>query len=112
MSSWVVWAPPPIVSNPDELRSVLDEHKNNTASKLRVWCAHAVGVPNLAPIIVAAKAIPNNMKSSELYLLSREVIEGLLARGIKVISYSSDSSVSRPGYRHDPGLEPWAQDVP
>jgi hypothetical protein len=44
------------------------------------------------PLIVAAKAIPNNLDANTLLPLSKSVIEGLLTRGVLVLSYACDGT--------------------
>lgn len=49
-------------------------------------------IPQIPPIIVAAKAIADNLKANVLFEYSKEVIEGLIKRGIKITSYLCDST--------------------
>jgi hypothetical protein len=46
----------------------------------------------MSPFLVAAKAIPNNLKAHDLLPYSLNLIKGLVARSIKVISYACDGS--------------------
>ena len=46
----------------------------------------------MSPVIAAAKAIPNSLKADELYRYSHDLIRGLIARKIKIISYANDGT--------------------
>lgn len=56
-----------------------------------------MGVPKITPIIVAARAIPNNLTVSELYSYTHEILDGLLRHGIRVVSYASDGTDTERG---------------
>jgi hypothetical protein len=43
-------------------------------------------------MVLAAKAIPNSLTAPQLLPLSFDLIKGLIAQKIKVISYSCDGS--------------------
>ena len=49
-------------------------------------------VPRTPPIIVAMKAIPDDVDAEELVEWSNDVIEGLIKGGIKVFSYACDGT--------------------
>ena len=59
--------------------------------QLRLWCIQIplIGIPSM---IIAAEAIPNNLTAEELYLKSKEVIDGLKSHGVNVVSYSCDGT--------------------
>jgi hypothetical protein len=49
-------------------------------------------MPGIAPLILAAKAIPNSLTAQELLPLSLDLIQGLLRKNIKVVSYACDGT--------------------
>lgn len=46
----------------------------------------------MPPLILAAKAIPNNLDAEELYEYSIEIIKGLICKGVQCISYACDGT--------------------
>ena len=99
-----------VVVNPEELRMMLTQFKDNVATKvrttlqyispycidpcrrqLRLWCTviPLIGIPT---IVVAAEAIANDLSADALYFKSRRVIEGLHSYGVNVVSYSVDGA--------------------
>lgn len=46
----------------------------------------------MPPLILAAKAIPNNLDAEDLYDYSVQIIRGLVRRGIQCISYACDGT--------------------
>ena len=46
----------------------------------------------MPPLILAAKAIPNNLKAEKLHEYSMNIIKGLVEKKIKVVSYSCDGT--------------------
>ncbi|TFY61180.1 hypothetical protein EVJ58_g4673 [Rhodofomes roseus] len=85
---------PRAVANPDELRDILCSRNNDPkskASKLRLWCLQ-IPLPGIPPLILAAKAIPDNLDARELFVLSHELIVGLSERGVHVVSYACDGT--------------------
>jgi hypothetical protein len=46
----------------------------------------------MPPLILAAKAIPNNLKAEKLDEYSTNIIKGLVEKKIKVVSYSCDGT--------------------
>lgn len=64
--------------------------------KLRLWCLQ-VPLPKIAPVIVAAIAIPNNLPASQLAEFSETILRGLLARNLRVISCSHDGTETERG---------------
>ena len=46
----------------------------------------------MAPLILAAKAIPNNLDAEDLYDYSVQIIRGLIRKGIQCISYACDGT--------------------
>ncbi|KAH7906400.1 hypothetical protein BJ138DRAFT_1016289 [Hygrophoropsis aurantiaca] len=82
---------PMVVADPDELQAILRAARDKKATKIHLWCLQ-IPLPNMAPIIVAAKAIPNNLSASQLAPLSLKLITGLLERNLTVVSYSCDGT--------------------
>ncbi|KAH9855569.1 hypothetical protein C2E23DRAFT_813848 [Lenzites betulinus] len=83
---------PRAVANADELRAALqDPTLGPKATKIRLWCL-LPAIPGLPPIILAAKAIPNNLTAVELYAYLRMILAGLFRRQIRVVSYSCDGT--------------------
>ncbi|TDL15221.1 hypothetical protein BD410DRAFT_809111 [Rickenella mellea] len=81
---------PMAVANARELESVLRSQLEK-ATKIRLWCL-SIPLPNVPPLILAAKAIPSNMKSQELYSYGHAIISGLVERGLRIISYACDGT--------------------
>ncbi|KAI0825548.1 hypothetical protein BC629DRAFT_1586451 [Irpex lacteus] len=88
---------PRIVASPEELEQALQDLDGQKASKLRLWCLHIVGVPKLPPIILAAKAIPDDLKVPELTEMSDYVIQGCLRHNLLVVSYACDGTDTERG---------------
>jgi hypothetical protein len=59
--------------------------------QLRIWCLQ-IPLPGMSHVIAAAKAILNSLKADELYRYSHDLIEGLIAWKIKIISYANDGT--------------------
>ena len=59
--------------------------------QLWLWCIQIplIGIPLM---IIAAEAIANNLTAEELYLKSREVIDGLKSHSVNIVSYSCDGT--------------------
>jgi hypothetical protein len=49
-------------------------------------------MPGIPPLILAAKAIPNSLTAQQLLPLSLDLIQGLLRKRIKVVSYACDGT--------------------
>ena len=49
-------------------------------------------MPGIPPLILAAKAIPNSLTAQQLLPLSLDLIQGLLRKKIKVVSYACDGT--------------------
>ena len=60
-------------------------------NKVRLWCLQ-IPLPKVAPIIVAALPIPNDLDVEALLVLLDQVLDGLLARKVKVTSYAADGT--------------------
>jgi len=54
-----------------------------------MWCL-TVPAPKVAPIIVAALPIANDLDADALFVYLRDVLDGLIGHGVQVISYSCD----------------------
>lgn len=63
----------------------------DTSIQLWLW---AIQIPFLKvlPIIIAAKAILNNLNAQQLHEYSQYIICGLLEEDIKIISYACDGT--------------------
>ncbi|CDO76140.1 hypothetical protein BN946_scf185027.g3 [Trametes cinnabarina] len=75
---------PLAVANVEELREPMHTEGQVKATKPTL--------PKVPPLIVAAKAIPNNLSAEELYGLLIVVIRGLINAGVNVVSYSADGT--------------------
>ncbi|KAH7905193.1 hypothetical protein BJ138DRAFT_1130617 [Hygrophoropsis aurantiaca] len=82
---------PRVVADPSELEAILREAKDTKATKIRLWCLQ-IALPKMPPLIVAAKAIPNDLNAKQLTPLSLKLIVGLLERDIIVVSYACDGT--------------------
>jgi len=49
-------------------------------------------MPGILPLILAPKAIPNSLTAQELLSHSLDLIQGLLCKNIKVVSYACDGT--------------------
>jgi hypothetical protein len=49
-------------------------------------------MPGIPPLILAAKAIPNSLTAQRLLPLSLDLIQGLIRKKIKVVSYACDGT--------------------
>jgi hypothetical protein len=56
------------------------------------WIAVQIPMPKVAPIIVAALPIPNNLDADELLVYGKQIIYGLLDRHIQIVSYACDGT--------------------
>ena len=56
-----------------------------------MWCL-TVPAPKVAPIIVAALPIGNDLDADTLFAYLKKVLDGLIDRGIQVISYACDGT--------------------
>ena len=57
-------------------------------------------LPNVAPTIVAARAIPNKISSNELVRYQLEILHGLIGQKIQVVSSASDGSATERSMQH------------
>jgi hypothetical protein len=64
-----------------------------------MWCL-TVPAPKVAPIIVAAIPIGNDLDAETLYRYLENVLNGLLDRGIQVISYACDGTEVERSVQH------------
>ncbi|KAF6745910.1 hypothetical protein DFP72DRAFT_778941, partial [Ephemerocybe angulata] len=79
------------VLDADAVQREMSNPSNRAATKLRLWVL-SIPYPKIPPVIVAAKAIPDNLDGQTLSEMSLRVIRGLIGVGAKVVSYSSDGS--------------------
>ena len=63
------------------------------SSQLRLWCVQ-VPLPNVAPAIVTARAIPNKTSADTLVHYQLEILYGLISQKIHVVSSASDGSAT------------------
>lgn len=63
------------------------------SSQIRLWCVQ-VPLPNVAPAIVAARAIPDKVPAEELVRYQLEILCGLIDQKINVVSSASDGSAT------------------
>ncbi|KAJ6538761.1 hypothetical protein B0H10DRAFT_2245563 [Mycena sp. CBHHK59/15] len=61
------------------------------ATKIRLWCL-TIPVPGVAPIIVAALPIPNDLRAEVLLTYLDKVVNGLIDQNINIISYACDGT--------------------
>jgi hypothetical protein len=63
--------------------------------KLRLWISQ-IPLLGMTPFVVAALPI-TSMKSTELYKLSKTLLDGLMNVGLTVVSYASDGTETEQG---------------
>lgn len=59
--------------------------------QVRLWCL-TLSVPKITPIIIAALPIANDMNAEQLAPLSQQILEGLITRKVRVVSYACDGT--------------------
>jgi hypothetical protein len=59
--------------------------------QVQLWCLQ-IPLPKVAPIIVAAVPIPDDLDTNQLLYYHKQILFGLLDRHIKVVSYACDST--------------------
>jgi hypothetical protein len=59
--------------------------------QVRVWCL-SVPLPGITPLVIAAMPIPNDMKAEDLLVPLEKILDGLLTRNIRVVSYACDGT--------------------
>ncbi|KAJ6615754.1 hypothetical protein B0H10DRAFT_2220087 [Mycena sp. CBHHK59/15] len=79
------------VLDPDAMKKVLADATVSKATKVRVWCL-TVPLPGITPLVVAAMPIPNDMKAEQLLVPLEKILNGLLMRNIRVVSYACDGT--------------------
>ncbi|KAF6765888.1 hypothetical protein DFP72DRAFT_996748 [Ephemerocybe angulata] len=79
------------VIDPDQVQSVLDDANSEKATKLRLWCL-TLPLPKVSPIIVAALPISSKLDADQLFGLLKKLLDGLIDKGIRVVSYASDGT--------------------
>ncbi|KAJ8090489.1 hypothetical protein PM082_002377 [Marasmius tenuissimus] len=82
---------PLAVQDPEGVRTVIEGAKFQKANKLRLWCL-CPEVPGSTPIVLHAMPIGTGFDAPKLELYSRQLIRGLVAHGIQVISYACDGT--------------------
>ncbi|KAJ6587364.1 hypothetical protein B0H10DRAFT_2234035 [Mycena sp. CBHHK59/15] len=84
------------VADPEAMKKVLEDATVVKATKVRVWCL-SVPLPAITPLVIAAMPIPNDIKAEELLVPLEKILNGLLTRKIRVVSYACDGTeVERP----------------
>ncbi|KAJ7712478.1 hypothetical protein B0H14DRAFT_3018370 [Mycena olivaceomarginata] len=79
------------VADPEAMREVLEDPNIVKATKVRTWCL-TVPLPGITPLIVAAMAIPDNMKAEALLVPLERILDGLLTRNVRIVSYACDGT--------------------
>ncbi|KAH7904197.1 hypothetical protein BJ138DRAFT_1107029, partial [Hygrophoropsis aurantiaca] len=79
------------VPDPDALREAIANAKLTQATKVRLFCLQ-IPLPKIAPIIVAALPIASDLKAEQLVKFSLDIITGLRAGQIQIISYACDGT--------------------
>ncbi|KIJ28235.1 hypothetical protein M422DRAFT_270465 [Sphaerobolus stellatus SS14] len=82
---------PLAVADPDELQKVLENSAPQKATKLRLWCLQ-IPMPGIAPLILAAKAIPNDLDATDLLEYTWKILQGCWKLNLYIISYSCDGT--------------------
>lgn len=54
----------------------------------------------MAPIIVTAIPIPENLNAAALFVYLKQILMGLLAHGVQVVSYASDGATIERAVQH------------
>ncbi|KAI0054688.1 hypothetical protein BV25DRAFT_1816702, partial [Artomyces pyxidatus] len=86
---------PMVLADPEELSRVIRQGKVEKAKKIRVWTIK-IPLPRVPTIVLAAMAISDEQSAEQLFQYLQRLLNGLLSRGIKVISYAADgTSVER-----------------
>jgi hypothetical protein len=60
--------------------------------QVRLWCLQIPLPKVVPPIIVAAIPIPNNLDVDTLLIYLEMILNGLLTRGVHVVSYAADGT--------------------
>ncbi|KAJ3546027.1 hypothetical protein NMY22_g2201 [Coprinellus aureogranulatus] len=76
-------------NNPEQVKQALDDANAKKATKVRLWCL-TLTLPKVSPIIVAVLPIPHDLDANALFPLLKRVLDGLIDKGIHVVSYASD----------------------
>ena len=58
---------------------------------MRLWCLQ-VPIPKVAPIIVAAVPIPDDLNADQLLGYGKQILYGLLDKQVRVVSYACDGT--------------------
>ncbi|KAJ2912563.1 hypothetical protein MD484_g7863, partial [Candolleomyces efflorescens] len=82
---------PLLLSDPEEFITIVDNAKVEKAKKMRLWCLQ-IPMPGIPTIIVAARGIGSNVAAPQLVEWQRELLDGLLGRGLHVVACAHDGS--------------------
>jgi hypothetical protein len=87
------------VTDLDSVQEIMDQEKEYKATKLRLWTL-SIPLPAIPPLILAAKAIPSKISSSELAAFEESILNVLLPAGFRIMALGSDgTSVERDSRR-------------
>jgi hypothetical protein len=67
--------------------------------QIHLWCLQ-VPLPKIPTIVVAALAIPNNLNAEQLLVFLDQILDGLLQRNIKIVSYAADGTSIERSVQH------------
>ena len=67
--------------------------------QVRLWCLQ-VPLPKVAPIIVAALPISNNLTAEQLVIYTQRILHGLFDRDIRVVSYACNGTETERAVQH------------
>jgi hypothetical protein len=59
-----------------------------------------VPLPKIPTIVVAAVAIPNTLDAEQLLEFLGQILDGLLQRDVKIVSYAADGSSTERSVQH------------
>ncbi|KIJ45455.1 hypothetical protein M422DRAFT_250768 [Sphaerobolus stellatus SS14] len=82
---------PLAVADPDELQKFLENSAPQKATKLRLWCLQ-IPMLGIAPLILAAKTIPNDLDATDLLEYTWKILQGCWKLNLYIISYSCDGT--------------------
>ncbi|KAL1751197.1 hypothetical protein FB107DRAFT_222515 [Schizophyllum commune] len=80
------------VARPEELEAMLRNKEISPSSKMRLFLVQVTTQPKSLPVVVAAKPLPENADAPFLLQWTLEIIRGLLAEGVNIVSYACDGT--------------------
>ncbi|KAF9022435.1 hypothetical protein BDZ89DRAFT_1018917 [Hymenopellis radicata] len=81
---------PVLLTDPSEFEAIIEQYQLEKATKLRLFVVQ-VPLPKVSPIIVAVLGI-TNLNADALFVFLKQIVDGLLSRGVKVRSYACDGT--------------------